>query len=171
MKILFYLLFIVIPKKITSFFVYPFAYLLRKKVWRSTKACNGDWQLDEVRKHNKGWKLLVWFFLNDSIYSETGKEYNTKRKNLYKWTHNDFINGWYWSGFKNTSNNLSHWLAKGKMIKVTKTYSGKHYLYEVREFPKGVYPYIEVYIKGLKFNVGWLTSGKFEGIKVRKRNV
>ncbi len=170
MKILFYLLFVVIPKKLTSFIIYPFAYLLRKKVWRSTKACNGDWQLDEVRKHNKGWKLLVWFFLDDSIYSETGKEYNTKRKNLYKWTKNDFINSWYWSGFRNTSNNLSHWLSKGKMVKVIKTYLGKHYLYEVREFPKGIYPYLEFYIKGLKFNVGWFKSGKFEGIKVRRKN-
>jgi len=163
-------LLMVIPKKLFSFFIFPFIYSFRKKVYRSMTSFKGEWQLDRVKMNNKGLKLFVWFFLDDSIYSETYKEYNIAKNNLYKFgIHNDFLNAWYWNGVRNTSNNLSHYISKGRLIKVIKTYLGKHYLYEIRKFEKGIYPYLEVYILGLRFNVGWLKSGKFEGIKVRKR--
>ena len=159
----------IIPKKILSFLIFPFIYPFRNKVTRAKSADKGNWAIPFIKQANKGWKLFIWFFLDDSIYDECHKEYNTKRKNIYWLTHNDFLNAWYWNGIRNTSNNLSHYITKGKMIKVKKAYISKWYDYEVREFPKGIYPYLEIYIDNLVFNVGWLSSGKFEGIKVRKR--
>ncbi len=167
-KIFSHILFVVIPKKMTSFFVFPIAYLFRKRVWRSPTACDGDWQLQEVKKRNRGWKRLIWSFLDDSIQSETHKEYNTKRNNLYRWTHSDFLNAWYWNGIRNTSNNLSHWISKGAFKKVIKRIKTKHLLYEKRQFDGGIYPYLEIRCCHLVMNVGWLHSGKFEGPKIRR---
>ena len=158
----------VIPKKIASFIIFPFIYPFRNSIARAKHADNDIWAIPFIKHKNKGWKLFVWFFLDDSIYDECGKEYSTNRKNIYWLTHNDFLNSWYWNGIRNTSCNFSHYIAKGRMIRIIRTYNTKLYSYEVREFSKGTYPYLEVYVGKYVLNVGWFHSGKFEGIKVRR---
>jgi len=152
--------------KIICMTLFPIAYIFRNHVWKAPEADNGIWDLKDVKKKNKGIKLLIWFFLDDSIWSETGKEYDTKRKNIYWLTHNDFLNAWYWCGFRNSCNNLNHYISKGKFVSVLYRYKSKKVLYECRQFEKGKYPYIEFCLFGKRFNVGWLHSGKFEGPKI-----
>ena len=71
-----------IPKKILGFIFFPFVYPFRNKIYRATNAYTETrWQIDEVEKHNKGWKLFIWFFFDDSIYSDYRLDYHpTKHK-------------------------------------------------------------------------------------------
>ena len=175
MKCLLYLIVLLVRalltpvKKLVSFLLFPFVYPLRNKVWRSTNAYSSTrWEIDKVIQHNKGWKLWVWFFFDDSIYSDYKVDYHpTKHLNpvvefICKLIKKDglrsFLRSWYWAGLRNSSNNLSHYLTvklTGKLKQVKKVCINKDWIkYELREFEKDVRPYLELRSLNHKINVG-----------------
>jgi len=174
-------------KKLLSFIIFPFVYPLRHIIFRPNKAYSHDqWQVDEVLKHNKGIKLFIWFFFDDSIYSDYKKDYHpTKHKSkifefLGKLFHaEDFFNSWYWAGLRNSTNNLSHFITYkfiGKLQKEDDLINTKHIKYSLRHFDKAKIPlpYLEIdwsiKDKSCYLNIGWLRNGKFEGPKIRCRS-
>jgi hypothetical protein len=171
--------FLTIPKKLFSFLLFPLVYPFRNKIWRSTNAYSQTrWEINKVLKKNKGWKFLVWCFFDDSIYSDFQKDYHPyKHKSKVveflcsKVGFCDFLRSWYWAGLRNTSNNLSHYLAwkVGEFQKVIKTcVENKHIVYVIKQFSNCQRPYLEIKIGGLVLNIGWLNNGKFEGPKIRR---
>jgi len=113
LKYYIYFILFIIPKKILSFFIFPLIYPFRHKVWKSMTAQYGDWQIDEALKQNKGWRLFVWLFLDDSCYSDCKTYWDNKLEDgkYLKWAKSEFLQAWYWNGIRNTSNNLTHLIA------------------------------------------------------------
>jgi len=178
-------------KKILSFLLFPLVYPLRYTIWRSTNAYTETrWEIEKVVKYNKGIKLFIWFFFDDSIYSDYGVDFHpTKHKSrlvelLCKYIFREnkticnFLRSWYWAGWRNSSNNLSHYLAEvwiGKYKGLAKNcIKNKYITYEIRKFTYTERPYLEIRFRIGKrkcyANIGWLKSGKFEGIKLRCKN-
>ena len=184
LNIFVYCLVFVIFKKLISLFVYPMAYLFRHKVYRSKEANKDNWQLDKVRQYNKGIKFLIWLFLDDSIHSDYGKEYaQGKYPKILNYIKpqflSEFLKSYWFSAVRNSSNNMSHYLSVGDLIKVieNKKYIWNRftlYLYK-RMYTKNnqvkVRCRIELFIKiGGKYcriAGGWLKNGKYEGISLR----
>jgi len=180
-KFLLHLLFI-IPKKLFFSLTFPLAYLFRNSIYRNVKP--DGWHIDEVIKHNKGFKLFIWFYFDDSIYATKRRDWeeyglNSLTRKIFK---TEFLKTWNWCGFRNTGNNFEHWLAYkfvGKMksikSKLEKQFSFSiisiRFIAQCREFEKGDFPYFEIEIKFKDrrciINGGWFTSGKREGPKLR----
>jgi hypothetical protein len=166
-------------KKLVSFVVFPFIYPFKKFVNRPKESNSRNrWNIDWVLKHNNILQKFIWLWLDDSIYSDYKKDFHpTKKQNKFftwldKLFETEFFRSWYWAGFRNSSNNLSHLLTvkfTGKFVKIEKVcFENKYIKYELKRFEKGVRPYLEIRMFGYKINVGWLDSGKFEGPKIRK---
>jgi len=166
-------------KKIVSFLVYPIAYMFRNKVTRSTNAyTETNWELDKILKENSFWQILIWIWLDDSIHSDYKKEYHpTRHQNrianfLDRLFKSEFFRSWYWSGIRNSSNNLSHLLAyyfNGRKHGIEQICLNNKYIrFIIKRFEKSIRPYLELHIGGYEINIGWLDSGKFEGPKIRK---
>jgi len=176
-------------KKIISAIVFPFVYPLRNIFYKPDKAYTfNNWNIDLVLEKNNLFQLFIWLWFDDSIYSDFKKyyhpyEHKSKIVELIcklPYIRNnesikEFLRSYYWNGFRNSSNNLSHLIAYklvGKYKGVVKyCINNKYITFQIRQFEKLILPYLEIKIpvksKQLTINVGWLKSSKFEGIKIR----
>ena len=179
-----------IVKKIFSFIIFPFVYPFRNKIYRSHRAyAQNMWEIDKILTYNNIFQLFIWFFFDDSIYSDYGVDYHPTRhkcklaeficKKVFRnnKTICDFIRSWYWAGIRNASNNFSHFITYkfvGRFIDAYKScIDTDNITYELRQFEHRVLPYFELRFtlgkKNCYINIGWLHNGKFEGPKIRCR--
>ena len=133
----------------------------------------GDWQIDEALKQNKGWRLFVWLFLDDSCYSDCKTYWDNKLEDgkYLKWAKSEFLQAWYWNGIRNTSNNLTHLIAvkvfgKNQFIKKVEKQNCECELYKNKYL--GYVSLIRVYCCGVEISWGFMKNGKCFGPKVRK---
>jgi len=166
-------------KKLFSFLIYPFAYLFRSKVQRGNSNDKDYWQIPQL-KQKRIFHWFIWLFLDDSIYDNYKKEYHPTKHQcklnqvLCKFLPEpvcEFLHSWYWSGIRNSSNNLSHllvYLFTGKKVNETICFHNKWITYKLKQFERSIRPYLEIKIGQYIINVGWLNSGKFEGPKIRR---
>jgi len=163
MPILLFILFILCEpiKRILSFFLYPFVYPFRNKL--RTKEIL--WK-EYLYRPTKGLTFFYWF-LDDSIFMEQGKEYDDKAKRYPDWIwelHKDWLLSWWWSGCRNSCVNFGNYQAfkLGDFITKFRKFGNDNNFVEMKHFENGKRLYTEFFLFGRWNQFGWITRGRFE---------
>ena len=158
--ILLFFILLEIPKRLLSLWLYPYAYQWRKEL-RTKEILWATYLFKSKFKP-------LWFFLDDSIFMEQGKEYDDKEKRypalLWKW-HKDFLLAWWWSGIRNSCVNWNNSVAfkLGHKLQCMKKWGGKNSFVELRLFAHGKKRlYTEFFIGSKWFQFGFISCGRFE---------
>jgi hypothetical protein len=158
-----------IVKRIVTIPLYPLAYWRRKQC-RPIILSNGT----ELKA--RWFHFPLWLMLDDSIhkaslargfdidYCDYGKReplgFITEK--LKDGPFKEFMRSWNWGAVRNNCINLRDWLCAGPMLfECYRIGAGKSF-YTVRRFDGIALPYLEIWIRGTRFQCGWLTSGIFQ---------
>jgi hypothetical protein len=151
-------------KRVLSAVLYPVAYALRRVARDTSKVMRPEYLYSP-----RPFMMALWFLLDDSIHMEQGREYDdsAKRYPATLWrAHNDFLLAYWWSAIRNSCVNWNNWAAMrlGAYKSTIRRWGSARNFYETRQYEHGRRSYMEFWIMGRWFQVGWLkgTSCRFE---------
>lgn len=161
-------------KRILSAVIYPIAYIFRDRMVTKQVLFYGY-----LYQYKPAW-FLLWLFENDSERFDYLYGIPTGEKYYPKWLYNAcykldtwwkrFLMAYWFNGIRNSMVNWNNWVAYrlGKFEGIIADYGEidflvlrdkrKGYRLEIRMFENGIRPYLEFYLFGRWFQIGWLNG-------------